>query len=55
MKRMVARQWDDERLDKLSTITPDDIESAGEWWQRNAPTPYKKLLDAQPDDTTESR
>jgi hypothetical protein len=42
-----ALAWTDDDLDRLSAVTPEDIAAAQEWWRRNAPARYAKLLDAQ--------
>lgn len=40
----------DAELDALAQITPSDIEDAKAAWEEDAPAPFKKLLDAKPDD-----
>ncbi len=40
-------EWTDADLDRLSVVTPGDIENAKVAWRRNAPKKYKNLLDAQ--------
>ena len=42
-----AVQWSDEDLDRLSAIGPDDVALAGDLWAEHAPSPLKRLLDAQ--------
>jgi hypothetical protein len=37
----------DEDLDKLSQVTPEDIEKAKSFWQENASAKYKDLLNAK--------
>lgn len=43
-----AIRWSDADIDKLSEITPQDIEESRAWWRRNADPQYRELLD--PDD-----
>lgn len=40
----------DAELEALSQITPTDIARAKAAWEQDAPTTYKKLLDATEDD-----
>lgn len=40
----------DAELEALAEITPSDIEDAKAAWEEDAPAPFKKLLDAQPDE-----
>ena len=40
-------QLTDADLDRLSVITPMDIEEAKLAWRRNVPKKYKNLLDAE--------
>jgi protein-tyrosine-phosphatase len=40
-------QLTDADLDRLSVITPMDIEEAKIAWRRNVPKKYKNLLDAE--------
>ena len=40
----------DADLDAASEITPQDIEAAKDWWQRNSDPKYRDLLNAEPDD-----
>ena len=37
----------DADLDRLSQVTPSDIEAAKIRWRQNAPKKYKNLLDAE--------
>ena len=37
----------DADLDRLSVVTPADIEAAKVEWRRNVPKKYKNLLDAE--------
>jgi hypothetical protein len=43
----------DAELEALSQITPTDIARAQAAWEQDAPAPFKKLLDATGDDSTE--
>lgn len=40
----------DEMLDEAANVTQADIESAGAYWDRNAPAEARGLLDAKPED-----
>jgi len=42
-----ALRWSEEDLDRLSEITPGDIERAREHWRANVPPMYRNLLDAE--------
>ena len=40
----------DAELDAASVVTPEDIESARQWFRRNAAPEFRDLLDAAPND-----
>ena len=44
-----AIAWTDEDLDRLSTVTPEDIQAASALWRQNAGQ-LANLLDAKPMD-----
>jgi hypothetical protein len=43
-----ALDWTDEEIERLAQVGPDDARLAADWWRRNAPGRYKRLLDAAP-------
>lgn len=47
-KSTKAIPWTDADLERLSQITPEDLQQAAELWRENSTRP--SLLDAQPDD-----
>lgn len=50
-KRKVPRgkalNWTDEDLDRLSQVTPEDIQQAAARWREAASPQYQNLLDAE--------
>lgn len=40
-------EWSDVDLDALSAVTQADIKAAEALWQRDAPNPFKALLQAK--------
>ena len=45
-------EWTEADIEKMSEVTPEDIEQAAERWREVASPKYKNLLDAQETDDT---
>ena len=45
-----ASRWDDDALDRLSDIRPQDVEGADAWWEEHAPRGTSSILRARPTD-----
>lgn len=41
--------WDEDDIEKLARVSPEDAERAGLWWKKHAPPGAEELLDAGPD------
>jgi len=49
-----ALDWTDKKIDKLSVVSPSDIESAEVFWRKHAPAEAKDILEAIPVDDAAS-
>jgi hypothetical protein len=43
-----ALPWSDFDIDRLSTVTPADVEAGAALWRREAPGTLRNLIEAEP-------